>query len=253
MKRLRLAVVSDVHGNLAALEAVVDRIRELNCDEVLNLGDCVSGPLEAAATADRLILLGWSSVRGNHDRQLLDREVQHMGLSDRAAHAELEGNHFAWLRSLPQSLDRLYLDQQIHAMHATPEADNAYLLETVEVNGVFLASPEVVMKQIRRISADIILTGHSHLPRLVRLSDGRLVVNPGSVGLPAKEEDHPIPHCIEVGSPHARFSTLDFSEGNCSVMFHAVTYDNRRAIQLANEKNRGDWAYALETGFALRR
>ena len=50
---MRIAVVADIHGNVRALRAVMDDLREVAPDRVINLGDCVSGPLEAAETADR--------------------------------------------------------------------------------------------------------------------------------------------------------------------------------------------------------
>ncbi len=76
---MRIAVIADIHGNVRALRAVMDDIKALAPDTVVNLGDCVSGPLEAAETADLLISLAWTTVRGNHDRQLLDRPVDKMG------------------------------------------------------------------------------------------------------------------------------------------------------------------------------
>ena len=80
---MRIAVVADIHGNVRALRAVMDDLEEVAADRVINLGDTVSGPLEAAETADLLISLAWTTVRGNHDRQLLDRSEAEMGLSDR--------------------------------------------------------------------------------------------------------------------------------------------------------------------------
>ena len=76
---MRIAVVADIHGNVRALRAVMDDLKEVAPDRVINLGDCVSGPLEAAETADLLISLAWTTVRGNHDRQLLDCPVEQMG------------------------------------------------------------------------------------------------------------------------------------------------------------------------------
>ena len=76
---MRIAVVADIHGNVRALRAVMDDLKEVAPDTVVNLGDCVSGPLEAAETADVLISLAWTTIRGNHDRQLLDRPVDRNG------------------------------------------------------------------------------------------------------------------------------------------------------------------------------
>jgi hypothetical protein len=60
---------------------------------VVNLGDHLSGPLQASATADALMSEPWLHIRGNHDRQLLDRPFENMGGSDRAAYEHLQDRH----------------------------------------------------------------------------------------------------------------------------------------------------------------
>src|SRR5205085_10925815 len=97
---MRIAVVADIHGNVRALRAVMDDIKQLAPDTIINLGDCVSGPLEAAETADVLMSLAWTTIRGNHDRQLLEKTPETMGRSDAAAFAELKNHHHAWLSTL---------------------------------------------------------------------------------------------------------------------------------------------------------
>lgn len=68
---MKIAAISDIHGNLGALEAVFDDIREQGADLVVNLGDILSGALYPAQTADRLMPLGLPTIRGNHERQVL--------------------------------------------------------------------------------------------------------------------------------------------------------------------------------------
>ena len=86
---MRIAVLADIHGNLRALEAVQADIAKRSPDVIVNLGDNVSGPLQAAATADLLMQRSYVHIRGNHDRQVVDRAPEAMGLSDRAAHGQL--------------------------------------------------------------------------------------------------------------------------------------------------------------------
>jgi predicted phosphodiesterase len=64
---MRLAVISDVHGNLPALEAVVADIKKRQVDSTVNLGDCVTSPLWPKETFEALQSLGLPTVRGNHD------------------------------------------------------------------------------------------------------------------------------------------------------------------------------------------
>jgi len=79
----RYAVLSDIHGNIRALEAVLAHAAARGLDRFLDLGDSVYGPLEPQATADRLQALRLAGVRGNEDRALVEPRA-------RTAHASLE-------------------------------------------------------------------------------------------------------------------------------------------------------------------
>ena len=92
MDDIRIAAISDIHGNLGALEAVLDDIELRGVDRTVNLGDIVSGPLYPRETAAVLIKLGLPTIRGNHERQLLAPDRNAMGPSDRyAAEASHDG------------------------------------------------------------------------------------------------------------------------------------------------------------------
>src|SRR6266704_67511 len=80
---MKLAVLSDIHGNLPALEAVVADAEGRGCTAFVNLCDILSGPLWPCETADSLMPRGWSTISGNHERQLLTLSPERMNLSDR--------------------------------------------------------------------------------------------------------------------------------------------------------------------------
>lgn len=240
---MRIAVLADIHGNLRALEAVRRDLKKHSPDIVVNLGDHLSGPLQAAATADALITENYVTIRGNHDRQLVDRPVEAMGPSDRAACAQLNDAQKEWLRSLPAVLEP---EPGILLCHGTPVDDLQYLLETVSESGVGLASDMAVRERLGPAAA-LVLCGHSHIPRLVSI-DGGQIVNPGSVGLQAYDDTRPCLHYMEVGSPHARYAVVDGAQ----VSFIAVEYDWMAASADARQAGRLDWAHALATGYALR-
>ncbi len=117
MDALRIAVVADIHGNLAALDAVIEDIAAAAPDLVVNCGDCVSGPSEPAGTAERLIGLGWPAVRGNHDRYLVDFAPEAMKATDRVAYDRLAPRHFDWLAALPMTME---VAPGVLMFHATP-------------------------------------------------------------------------------------------------------------------------------------
>jgi predicted phosphodiesterase len=245
---MRIAVLSDIHGNVDALEAVLEHIEDQNVDTTVNLGDVVSGPLFPAECADRLIPLAFPTIRGNHERQLLTIDRKDMGQSDRYAASCLRPEHFVWISQFPETLQ---LSTGLLLVHGTPDSDLKYFLETVEEEGLRPASREEVRSRAATTAAPLVLCGHSHKPRVMRLDDGRLIVNPGSVGLPAYEVSRPFPHRMESGSPHARYAIVEKRDGEeWSAELFAVLYDWEKAAVVAENRKRPDWAYALRTGLA---
>lgn len=246
---MRFAAIADIHGNALALEAVLADIAEqgIATADIVNLGDCLSGPLEAGRTADILVPLQLVTVRGNHDRYLVEHAAGDMHEWEADAYAELSPAHLDWLKSLP--FDAVFRDVA-YLCHATPQEDNTYWLEQVSVEGhVHLRDPATIEAWADRISQPLILCGHTHIPRAVQLSDGRLIVNPGSVGGPGYTDDAPHPHKVEAGLPHASYAILDDASGLWSVTFRLVPYDHMAMSKLAAERGRPSWASALATGF----
>ena len=244
---MKVAIISDIHGNDLALEAVLADIDALGITEIVNLGDHVSGPLNAARTADILMARDIPSISGNHDRYLLTLDPADMGLSDRAAHGELQFRHFQWLSTLPAT--RIYRDA-LFLCHATPSSDETYWLEALTAEGVVhMAAQSAIEAVAVGIEQPVILCGHTHIPRAIRLADGRLVVNPGSVGCPGYDDDRPVPHKVEVGSPDARYAIVERVGSDWSVTFRTIPYDHHAMSRLAAERNRLQWASALRTGF----
>ena len=189
---MKIAALSDIHGNLAALDAVLDDVRRRGADVIVNLGDILSGALHPPETADRLIALDLPTIKGNHERQLLTGDRESMRLSDRWAHDTLRADHLEWIAALPE---RMTLDDDVLMVHGTPDSDLVYFLETVTPDGCRAATPDEIAQRAGDEPASLILCGHTHLR--ARLDDGRLVVNPGSVGLQAYMDDLPHPHRIE--------------------------------------------------------
>jgi putative phosphoesterase len=246
---MRIAVLADVHGNLRALEAVRTDLAGRSPDIVVNLGDHVSGPLQAAAVADVLMAEDYVSIRGNHDRQLLDRAPRDMGPSDRAAHAQLNRCQLDWLAALPPTR---MIGDDVLLCHGTPSDDLEYLLEEVSEDRVVLASTQCIQDRLAGARASIILCGHSHIPRIVSLPGNVWILNPGSVGLPAYDDTRIRPHYAETGSPHARYAIIDLERKLVRAEFIALEYDWESAAREAAQADRPDWAHALVTGYALR-
>ena len=244
---MRFAAIADIHGNFLALDAVLADIRAAGIVDIVNLGDMASGPLDARRTMDRLMALDATHVLGNHDRYLIDRPVEKMGPWERPAYPQLEPRHLDWLRAVPPT--QIYRDQ-VFLCHATSESDEIYWLETVTPDGAMTLAPrEQIEARAEGITPPLILCGHSHTARAIRLGDGRLIVNPGSVGSPGYSDVRPFPHVMQAGSPDARYAILELSAGQWRVTFRHVPYDNAAMSALARQTGDLEFAAALATGW----
>lgn len=241
---MRIAVISDIHGNLAALEAVLADIQARGVDLAVNLGDILSGALQPCETADCLMSLNLPTIRGNHERQVLSGDVLNMGASDRRAHEMIRSDQRRWLDSLPTSLE---LDDVL-LVHGTPGSDLDYFLETVTANGCRAATMEEIVSRVGSTKASLILCGHTHLPRSVWLDDNRLILNPGSVGLQAYDDYRPFFHVMETGTPHAKYAIATRKNGRWVSEHILVSYDWDDAAAMAEANGRVDWIMPLTTG-----
>jgi predicted phosphodiesterase len=237
----RIAILTDIHGNLPALEAVIADAEAQGCTEFVNLGDSLSGPLWPAETADLLIDLDWPTIAGNHERQLLTVNRARMGASDAFARDVLSDRHLQWLASLPPTL---HLSPDVLLCHGTPADDLEHFLHTVDGGSAREASEAETLERAGDRSEALILCGHTHLPRIVTLEDGRTIANPGSVGLQAYDDDHPISYRVEVGDPSARYAIVD----GTAVTLCAIDYDHEAAARRGEMNGRDDWAIALRFG-----
>ena len=214
----RIALVSDVHGNLHALERVLEDARAASVDGVACLGDvCTLGPYPVEVLSLLRERASWF-IQGNHDEYMSKPELL-------AAHstAPVVTSAVAWCRS--------ELDPSSHAFLQTFTTG-----ETIELGaGVRLAlyhgspgdntqdvlaetPPAELDELLRGHGADVLAGGHTHV-QMLRQHRGKLVVNPGSVGLPFRE-------CVTAGAPtvlpHAEYAIIEARQGNVSVGLRRV-------------------------------
>jgi putative phosphoesterase len=178
-----VAVLSDVHGVLPVLEAVLDEPDVRAADAVVVTGDHAAGP-QPVVVLDRLRALGDRAVlvRGNADRDLVAHARDGSGpVPDPVtpwAAAQLRPADVELLAGLPHPVElRMRGFGRVVACHGTPRDDE----EVVLVD----SSLERWAQALGGLDDDVatVLCGHTHMP-FVRLVDRRLVVNPGSVGMP---------------------------------------------------------------------
>ncbi|MEW4371936.1 metallophosphoesterase family protein [Paenibacillus kandeliae] len=260
----KIAVIADIHGNIAALDAVLQDIDAQGITDIYNLGDSVYGALYPRETAQRLMDRTILSVRGNQDRELqaglLRNADESDGLQKRTEPItppnatfdyvikQLSVEQMKWLLDLPLTRTT----QDLYMCHAQPTIDDVPLLETIQSDGVHWRSDEELIQLLEGIKQPIVLCAHTHVPNLKYLPDGRMIINPGSVGLPAYHDDLPYEHVMESRVPHAQYAVLDYTDGSWNVTHRSIVYDWEHAATQAAMLGRHDWAYALRTGLALR-
>ena len=142
---MRIAVLSDIHGNLPALQAVLSDIARRGVDQVINCGDILSGPLWPRETGDALMALGWPAIAGNHERQLLACARRSGGPSDQFAFEHTTPAQRDWLAALPATLEPT---PGVFVCHGQPGDDREYLLETVDSAGSRPATGAEVLQRL---------------------------------------------------------------------------------------------------------
>jgi diadenosine tetraphosphatase ApaH/serine/threonine PP2A family protein phosphatase len=129
---------------------------------------------------------------------------------------------------------------------------NFYALDAVisDLDGVIEKSVEVLMSELAPFAQKMIFCGHTHVQKSVWLPDGKFIVNPGSVGLPAYSEEIPYPHCMESMTPHAKYLIASQINNSWFVEHILLPYNYEIAAQRAEQNGRNDYAFAIRYGRA---
>lgn len=179
-----LALISDIHGNGVALDTVLADLARRGVDQIVCLGDLAAGGPQPHEVIARVRELGCPVVRGNADRWLLEGlppgrspETRRLGKVVAWARARLTPEDVDYLAALPQTLSVGAADRpRLFCFHGSPRADIDSLLATTpdaELDHLMAEAPQATLNA----------GGHTHL-QLLRRHRERLLINPGSVGLP---------------------------------------------------------------------
>ena len=216
----RFVVLSDVHGNVVALEAIRKALRAEKPDFVAIAGDLVlSGP-DPAATVDLLQQMeseGAAIVAGNTDiavadfdyaaafPSMIDGIPEAIQAAAEWAHDALGDDRVAWLRRLP-SERRLRADDgtMVLVVHASPGSQTAGFDQALEAS--------IVTERVSRTDARVIACGHTHLPE-VRDLGWKLIVNDGSAGY------------VFDGEPTASWARIDIADGEINAEIKRTEFD----------------------------
>lgn len=234
---MRLAAISDIHGNITAFEAIVADLRRQAPDAIVCLGDIsLRGPRPHECIQLLKELKPLVTLRGNHDQCLGDEDWAPRNFKE-ASDLDILHYHQSqvseadrdWLLSLP-ILETLTLEGvQTELFHAAPTSMYA------------ITWPWAPLDDLCQLRADaatrLVLFGHVH-HGFIRQARGRLVVNTGSVGMPFD------------GDRRASYALIDVEAGNISAQLRRVDFDVEQAAGLAHDVMPHAWIFetAVRTG-----
>jgi putative phosphoesterase len=216
---MRIAIFSDIHGNMPALEAVLDDIARQTFDRVYCLGDLVGYGASPNEVIERIRSTATPTIMGNYDdgigfdrdecgcayREARERELGDRSLNWTKAHVTTENK--AFLRTLFKEI-RFEVDgKRVLLVHGSPRRLNEYLFEDRPLSSF--------QRLAASSHADVIVFGHTHKP-YEKAVDGVSFINVGSVGKPKD------------GDWRACYARVDVA-ASTSVRFERVPYDVERA------------------------
>lgn len=227
---MRVAIISDIHGNMQALNAVLDDIKNENCDKIFCLGDLAMAgpePTKAILTIKGLLEEGkLELIQGNTDEMIANYEQ--FADKVKAAYpimgAALEND----VKIIPEDLQKFLKDLppqkqmtiegfNVLLVHGSPRRNDENILPNM---------PEDEIEQILEgVNADIIFCGHTHMPCEYKTENDQIIVNDGSVGRPFTE------------NPQACYVVADFIEGKFEFMHKFLDYDRETAAKILSKRD----------------
>jgi putative phosphoesterase len=242
---MKIALISDLHGNEVALAAVLESIRRGGADQIVCLGDVATLGPRPGAVLDLLRALHCVCIMGNHDEFLLEpalvRGYSEAPIIEQAVdwcRARLSADDLAFVRTFQRGAEiALGGEAKLLLFHGSPNSHMQDLLATTP--------PEELDRLLGGHAATVMAGGHTHV-QMLRQHRGMLLVNPGSVGMPFKQYvGGRAPQLLS----HAEYATVECHQGEVAVTLRRVPLD-RAALRasVASSDNplapslRAEWA-----------
>jgi predicted phosphodiesterase len=215
---MRLAVLADVHGNLQALEAVLDHAQKQNVDQIVIAGDLINYLADSRACWDLVQSLQLPMVRGNHERYVFHYDTPF-------AHPDWVKEQFMGLKWVVKQ----FSNAEREMMSALPLAiclENLLIVHASFRDDYDTISPETPVSELEKMfagsSEQFIIRGHNHRSFSVKFA-GRIIESLGSVGLPLD------------GTPEAKYAVAEKQGNYWHFLRHQVAYDKEKAVERLRE------------------
>lgn len=212
---MKIAAISDIHGNIYSLMKVLEDIDEQKVDLVVCLGDLVGygpHPNEVIALIKRRDI---PCIKGNYDASVVDggftfiRDTSINSFSLPWAVEEVRASNKYYLSQLPTKLDYDINGVKVIFTHGSPYKINEYLFE----------DGENTKKLMEEISEDVLICAHTHIPSYKKFGN-KVFINVGSVGKP------------KIGRPNATYALIEIKEDKTiDVKFRELEYEYKRIVK----------------------
>lgn len=212
---MRIAVISDVHGNLYSLMKVLEDIDSENIDSIICLGDLVGygpHPNEVIALIKRREI---PCLKGNYDASVVDGDFTYIrnnsvnSFSLPWAVDEVRASNKFYLSSLPEEFSKTINGVNFKFVHGSPKAINEYLFE----------DSDNTKENMDNLSEDVLVCAHTHIPSFKNF-DNKIFINVGSVGKP------------KIGRPNATYCIIDIDDNKqIKVKFKEIEYEFKRIVK----------------------
>ncbi len=226
---MKVAVISDIHGNWQALESVMADYQLAGCERVLCLGDLAMAGPQPTIVLDYIInkISNWTIIQGNTDKMIAEFNLKMYDKLSKEfpimANALLDDTNIIskeqkdFLAELPERKELMIEGVGVLMVHGSPRKINEDILPNMKISEI--------QEMICGEASDLILCGHTHVPCGYQTLSKQTVVNVGSVGRPM------------TGVPKANYAIIDFNNGSYTVEHREVEYDYNLAAQLMKERS----------------
>ena len=239
---MKIAVISDIHGNLEALNSVMEDIEQRECDKIFVLGDlAMAGPNPDIAVDYFMSKINdpkYTIIQGNTDLMIFEYNENLYNILKTKAPimAEALKSDVAMLSPIQKNfLAVLPIQKELEVdgvkfllVHGSPRKNNEDILPDLSL--------EKVEEMLEHVETDVVLCGHTHIPCGFQTSTKKTVVNVGSVGrpfyTPALEGEDP-----SKVKPKACYLTIDVDNAQCTYQHHFIDYDRDKASQELAKRN----------------
>ena len=220
---MKIAVISDIHGNMEAINAVMEDIKNNECEKVFVLGDyAMAGPEPSQAVGffmSKQFDLNYTMIQGNTDLMIADytkdmydllkAKAPVMAEALKSDAALLSYNEKMFLKCLPIQQEVELGGVKFLLVHGSPRKNNEDILPQTPLSEV--------EAMLQNVDADVVLCGHTHMPCGFQTQTKKTVVNAGSIGRPFTEE------------PKSCYLVITVDNGKCIFEHKFVEYDKERA------------------------